>query len=178
MCMHTCVCVQIFHLSKEEHVENISVMELEKHHMLPAQPWAEGPTIFWDQSLDLGQKCLGPFIFPLKREWFLPALRVNLSTWKTDYSLPPIHPISVWIVSQKGSWSSVISSFTDCFILAINTSSELKTLYLTPQNFDAPLRKLCLEGRPRGPLVSSDAQTHRLTAVHWSSSLEGGLRSM
>ena len=147
-------------------------------------PYAPCIALGWRSNHFLGlvswswAEVLRAFIFPLKRERFLPALRVNLSTWKTDYSLPPIHPISVWIVSQKGSWSSVISSFTDCFILAINTSSELKTLYLTPQNFDAPLRKLCLEGRPRGPLVSSDAQTHRLTAVHWSSSLEGGLRSM
>ena len=36
--MHTCVCVcvQVFHLNKEERVENISVMKLEKHYMLPA----------------------------------------------------------------------------------------------------------------------------------------------
>ena len=71
----------------------------------------------------------------LKREWFHPALGVNLSTWKTGYSLPPIHPVSVWIVSQKGSWWSVLSSFTDSFILAINTSSDLETLCLTPQSF-------------------------------------------
>lgn len=60
--------------------------------------------------------------------------------------------MSVWIVSQKGSWLSVISSFTDCFILAINTSSDLKTLYLTPPELQMNPSGSCIwKGDPGAP---------------------------
>lgn len=156
---HVCVC-RCFSWAKEEHAENVSVMKLRSTICSLHSPGLS-PTILLGLVPWSWAKVLKALHFPSEGEWFLPALRVNLSTWKTDYSLPPIHPMSVWIVSQKGSWLSVISSFTDhCFILAINTSSDLKTLLSTaPQSFRWTPQEAASGRRPQGPLASSDAHS-------------------